>query len=132
MKAALGVCEQAPPLALAQLRARVTDYVELTKPRIAVLVLFTVAAGVLLAAGREVHWLILLHAVVGTALVAAGASALNQLLERHSDSLMRRTENRPLPAGRLQPREVAVFGTLLGVVGILYLVLLLPTAGAAA
>ena len=127
MKAAVGLCEQAPPVA----RPRVADYVDLTKPRISVLVLFTVAAGGLLAAGRSVEWLILLHAVVGTALVAAGASALNQLLERHSDARMRRTENRPLPAGRLQPFEVAVFGTLLALGGVAYLALLLPTPWAA-
>ena len=87
-----------------RLRSRWPIIVELTKPRIAVLVLFTVAAGAWLAsrgsldrAGR------CSTPLLGTALVAAGASALNQLLERHSDALMRRTENRPLPAGRLQP-----------------------------
>jgi len=58
---------------------------------------------------------------VGTGLVAGGASALNQLLERHSDALMRRTENRPLPAGRLQPLEVLVFGLVLGIGGLTYL-----------
>jgi protoheme IX farnesyltransferase len=127
MKTAVSVCEEAPPLA----RPRAADYVELTKPRVAVLVLFTVAAGVLLAAGRDVNWLVLLHTVVGTAIVAAGASALNQLLERHSDARMQRTENRPLPAGRLQPLEVAVFGALLGVGGVAYLGLLLPAPWAA-
>jgi heme o synthase len=131
MKAVLSVCEEGPPLAPSLARVRVADYVELTKPRIAVLVLFTVAAGVLLAAGRDVNWLLLLNTVAGTALVAAGASALNQLLERHSDGRMRRTENRPLPAGRLQPLEVAVFGTLLGLGGVAYLALLLPTPWAA-
>src|SRR5262249_29647626 len=62
-----------------------------------------------------------LHTVCATGLVAAGASALNQLLERHSDALMRRTENRPLPAGRLQPLEVLLFGLALGIGGLLYL-----------
>jgi len=128
MKTAVStLCEQAPPLA----RPRAADYVELTKPRVAVLVLFTVAAGVLLASGSDIRWLVLLNTVVGTALVAAGASALNQLLERHSDARMRRTENRPLPAGRLQPLEVAVFGTLLGVGGVADLGLLLPSPWAA-
>ncbi len=137
MKAAVTVCE--PPPTLARLRA--ADYIELTKPRIAVLVLFTVAAGGLLATNGEllatngtVEWLLIVqivHAVVGTALVASGASALNQLLERHSDARMRRTENRPLPTGRLQPFEVAIFGTLLGLGGVAYLALLLPTPWAA-
>jgi protoheme IX farnesyltransferase len=62
-----------------------------------------------------------LHTLVGTGLVAAGASALNQWLERHSDALMRRTENRPLPAGRLLPAEVICFGMTLGIGGLVYL-----------
>jgi protoheme IX farnesyltransferase len=61
------------------------------------------------------------HTVTATALVAAGASALNQLLERHSDARMRRTENRPLPSGRLQPLEVLLFGLGLGAAGLAYL-----------
>ena len=101
--------------------SRAADFVELTKPRIAVLVLFTVAAGALLARPLELG--LLLHTLLGTALVAAGASALNQLLERRSDALMRRTENRPLPAGRLLPGEVFVFGMGLGVAGLGYLAL---------
>jgi protoheme IX farnesyltransferase len=111
------VCEPALPL----IRSRWQDFVELTKPRIAVLVLFTVAIGALLARHGTVNWEQLLHTLLGTALVAAGASALNQLLERHTDALMRRTENRPLPAGRLQPLEVLVFGVTLGVLGTIYL-----------
>jgi heme o synthase len=101
--------------------SRVADYLELTKPRIAVLVLFTVAAGGWLAGLGEGDGLLLLHTVCATALVAAGASALNQLLERHSDALMSRTENRPLPAGRLQPWEVFIFGLALGVSGLVYM-----------
>ncbi len=108
---------EAPPA----VRTRLADYVELTKPRIALLVLFTVAVGYGLAAGPAFQWLALLHTLVGTALVAAGASALNQFLERRSDALMRRTENHPLPAGRLFPVEVLAFGLVLGVGGLVYL-----------
>jgi protoheme IX farnesyltransferase len=107
--------------ALALPRSRVADYVELTKPRVAVLVLFTVAAGAWLAGRAELDLLLLAHTVTATALVAAGASALNQLLERHSDARMRRTENRPLPTGRLQPLEVLLFGLGLGAAGLAYL-----------
>src|SRR5438128_9125471 len=96
-------------------QVRVRDYLELTKPRIAVLVLFTVAAGALLATRGPFDVALLMHTLIGTALVAGGASALNQFLERHSDALMHRTENRPLPAGRLLPVEVVVFGSMLGV-----------------
>jgi protoheme IX farnesyltransferase len=118
MKSAV-LCPEAPPTVLT--RSRLADYVALTKPRIAVLVLFTVATGTLLAAGSTLEPYTLLHAVLGTALVAAGASALNQLLERQSDGLMNRTESRPLPAGRMQPIEVLVFGATLALVGIAYL-----------
>lgn len=127
MKAAASVCVEAPALA----RPRLADYVELAKPRVAVLVLFTVGAGVLLAAGRAFPVVILLHTVFGTALVAAGASALNQWFERDSDALMHRTEKRPLPSGRLQALEVFVFGLLLGVGGVLYLALTLSHIAAA-
>ncbi len=102
-------------------RSRVADYLELTKPRVAVLVLFTVAAGAWFAGRADLDPLLVVHTVTATALVAGGASALNQLLERHSDAHMRRTENRPLPTGRLQPLEVLLFGLALGAVGLAYL-----------
>jgi protoheme IX farnesyltransferase len=104
---------------------RFADFVELTKPRIALMVLFTVAVGAWLASPGGVDLIRLFHTVVGTALVACGASALNQLLERHSDGLMSRTVNRPLPAGRLQPIEVLGFGLCLSLGGLLYLALTL-------
>ena len=107
--------------ALPVTRTRAADYLELTKPRIAVLVLFTVAAGGWLAGLHEGDGVLLLHTVIATALVAGGASALNQLMERNSDALMSRTENRPLPAGRLHPLEVFVFGMALGIGGLAYM-----------
>jgi protoheme IX farnesyltransferase len=127
MKAAATMDVQALPLA----RPRLADYVALTKPRVAVLVLFTVAAGALLAGGRGVSMAVVFHAVVGTALVAAGASALNQWIERHSDARMRRTADRPLPSGRLLPLEALVFGLLLAGVGIAYLACTLRDPSAA-
>jgi protoheme IX farnesyltransferase len=107
------------------IRIRLADYMELTKPRVGVLVLFTVAAGAWLAARGVPDLAGLVHTLLGTGLVVAGASALNQFLERHSDALMQRTENRPLPAGRLQPLEVLLFGLTLGVVGAGYLAITL-------
>ncbi len=121
MKAAVSVCVEAPALS----RPRLADFLELAKPRVTLLVLFTVAAGVLLAGGRDFHLLVLLHTVFGTALVASGAAALNQWFERDSDARMRRTEKRPLPSGRLQALEVFVFGLALGLGGVLYLALTL-------
>jgi heme o synthase len=120
------------PLADSAPASRLADYLALTKPRISVLVLFTVGAGVLFAAGPEVSFLLLFHAVFGTALVASGASALNQWLEQHTDARMRRTQNRPLPAGRLTPLEVFLFGVALGVGGTAYLALTLPSPLASA
>jgi protoheme IX farnesyltransferase len=117
MKAVMTAYPEASPL----LGRRVADYLELTKPRIALMVLLTVAAGALLASAGTPDWGIVGHTLAGTALVAAGASALNQLFERESDQLMRRTENRPLPAGRLAPLEVLLFGVLLGSGGVWYL-----------
>jgi heme o synthase len=117
MKAATTVLPEVSPLA----RVRWADYVALAKPRVSIMVLLTVATGYLLGTAGAPDWAALVHTLVGTALVAAGASAWNQVLERDTDTLMRRTEGRPLPSGRLQPAEVAVLGTALAVGGVAYL-----------
>jgi protoheme IX farnesyltransferase len=101
--------------------ARLADFVELTKPRIAALELVTVAAAAFFAAGGPVAPGLLLATLFGTALVAASASALNQWLERHSDALMERTADRPLPAGRLSARDALFFGALCAVIGVFVL-----------
>lgn len=103
---------------------RAVDYVELTKPRIVALVMLTVAASFYLAAPSGVVGLLLFHTLLGTALVAGGTNALNQVVERDVDALMRRTRGRPLPAGRLGLREAALFAWTLGVGGIAYLAVL--------
>jgi protoheme IX farnesyltransferase len=119
MKSALTVSPDAMPL----VRSRLADYVELTRLRIAVMVLFTEAAGFCLASAGAPDLARLLHTVFGTALVVAGATALNQVLERHSDALMERTRNRPLPSGRIQPLEALLFGVSLALAGLAYLAL---------
>jgi protoheme IX farnesyltransferase len=103
------------------------DYLAVTRPRIAVLVLFTVGTGGLFAALPAFPLAVLFHAVFGTALVASGASALNQWMERHTDARMSRTRNRPLPAGRLTPSSVFAFGLALALAGVVYLWLTLST-----
>ena len=115
-------------VAVPALRSRFADFLELTKPRIAVMALFTVAAGYLLAAGAAADARVLFHALLGSGLVAAGGSALNQLIERRLDSRMRRTANRPLPAGRITPEEAAAFGAGLSGAGLAYLLATVPTA----
>jgi protoheme IX farnesyltransferase len=87
--------------------------------------LLTVAAGSILASDGAPDWRIVAHALVGAALVAAGASALNQLMERDIDARMQRTKERPLPAGRLQPGEVLIFGLASVLGGVAYLALTL-------
>ncbi len=100
---------------------RFSDYVELTKPRIAVMVLLTVTVGYTL--GCEGNWQLPIVAatLLGVALVAAGSNSLNQYLERLSDAAMPRTAGRPLPGGTMTPREVLVFGVICGGAGTLWL-----------
>lgn len=105
-----------PPGAGGHLR----DYVELTKPRIVVMVMLTAAAGFWLA-GPEVHQMMtLFHVLVGTVLVAAGTNALNQVSERDADALMERTRGRPMPAGRLSVRSAQLFAWSTGLGGVAY------------
>jgi protoheme IX farnesyltransferase len=98
--------------------ARAADYLLLTKPRLNLLVLVTTLAGLYLASPSGVGLTLLLHTLVGTALVAGGSAALNQVWERRTDGLMRRTRLRPLPAGRLRATESAWFGVLLSAAGL--------------
>ena len=102
-------------------RQWVADLSAIVKPRISVLVLFTVAIGALLAERGTPDLTQLAHTLIGVALVAASSSALNQLIERHSDALMRRTETRPLPSGRMSPAEVLFLGLALAVLGLGYM-----------
>jgi protoheme IX farnesyltransferase len=96
------------------------DYLELSKSRIVLMVLITASAGYLFAA-RTVDPLLMLHALLGTALVAAGTNALNQYVEREHDAKMLRTRTRPLPAGRMTPRAALVFSAAIALVGTIYL-----------
>jgi protoheme IX farnesyltransferase len=98
-------------------------YADLIKARLTFLVVLTTLVGFYLGSPSSVNYWLMLHAVLGTAMVASGASALNQLLEREHDAKMRRTKNRPLPSGRLQPATVMVFGGVCACAGLLYLAL---------
>lgn len=102
--------------------SRVADFVSLTKPRLNFLVVATSAAGYYLGAGSPLDTVGFANTVLGTALVAGGSSVFNQIAERDVDALMTRTRLRPLPDGRVAPREAAVFGTVLSVAGLLVLV----------
>jgi heme o synthase len=93
------------------------DYLELTKPRITILILICTAVGYAFGAGNSLQWLTLAHALIGTALLASGTAALNQWYEVDSDAKMLRTRNRPLVAGRMKRSHGLIFGTLLSVAG---------------
>jgi protoheme IX farnesyltransferase len=123
----------AEPLPLADAGGKFAAYVALTKPRIVVMVLITVATGFILGARGGSHPSTLMLTMLGTGLVAGGASALNQLLERSRDGRMRRTAHRPLPSGRLSPAEAAAFGAAISAAGLAVLAWCAnPTAGAVA
>ncbi len=102
-------------------KSRAAVLADLVKARLTLLVLLTTAVGFYLGERGAVDALRLFHTLLGTALVAAGAAALNQLLERDYDAKMRRTASRPLPSGRLQPATVALFGGVCSVAGLIYL-----------
>jgi protoheme IX farnesyltransferase len=102
---------------------RPADFVELAKPRITLMVALTAGAGIALGSGESIDALRLAHTMTGTALLAAGASALNQVIERQSDGLMRRTADRPLPTGRMPSDLALLFGALLAFTGMLQLTL---------
>ena len=97
------------------------DFVALAKPRLNFLVVASAMAGYAMAGMEGLGATRLLGTLAGTGLVAGGASALNQLLERDTDALMRRTRMRPLPDHRVQPREALVFGWALAAIGLLIL-----------
>lgn len=94
---------------------------ELIKLRLTSLVLLTTAVGFYVGVRGVMDWSLLFHTLFGTALVAGGAAALNQLIEREHDAKMVRTEDRPLPSGRLQPATVLIGGVLAAGVGLAYL-----------
>src|SRR3954451_24459219 len=97
------------------------DFAELVKARLTLLVLLTTAVGYYLGVSGPLQLASLFHVVFGTALAAAGASALNQWWERQVDALMQRTMNRPIPAGRMRPRTALVLGIILSISGLIYL-----------
>jgi len=99
------------------------DYLELTKPRLSLFVLVVVFIAAWMADPVHADLVLIFHAVMGTALCAGGANALNMYVERDHDAHMHRTWNRPLPAGRLRPRDVLLFGCLLSVIGTAQLLL---------
>jgi protoheme IX farnesyltransferase len=109
------------PEAVVSDRGWIATYADLFKARLTFLVLLTTLVGFYIGFRGPVNYLLMLHTVLGTALLAAGASALNQLLEREYDAKMRRTQSRPLPAGKMQPNTVFWIGLITSLTGLIYL-----------
>lgn len=104
--------------ALAGGRSVVADYLELTKPRITLMVVLTTLVGFVMALRGQFPLGVLASALIGTGLVAGGASTLNMVMERDIDARMHRTARRPLPAGRMRPRDAVTFGLAITACGL--------------
>ncbi len=102
-------------------RTRAADFLALAKPRVVLMVLLTTAAGFYLASANAIDRLAMCHTLIGTALAAVGALALNQFVERDLDAEMDRTRHRPLPGGRLDATAALAFGAFTATAGPLYL-----------
>ena len=102
-------------------RSRAADYVTLAKPRLNLLVVGSTVAGFAMGRGDMSNIVLVLAMVGGTALVAGGASAFNQVIERRSDALMRRTRLRPMADNRMSARDALVYATVLSALGLVIL-----------
>jgi protoheme IX farnesyltransferase len=111
------VTATAPPVAA--LRA----YVELTKPRIIELLLITTVPAMIVAADGWPGWGLVIFTVVGGTLSAGGANTINQVADRDIDRIMARTNRRPIPTDRIDPRRALGFGVALGAAGFAVLAL---------
>lgn len=109
-------------VALTGTRARALDFVALGKPRLNFLVVVSALAGYVMGGSDGLGMLRLAGVLVGTGLVAGGASTFNQVYERDVDALMRRTRLRPLPDGRVQPSEAIAFAAAVSLTGLVILI----------
>ena len=103
------------------IKEKLAAFLELTKPRIAFMLVLTSVAGFYLGSKGSFDFVLLLNSVVGITLLAFGVATLNQFIERRTDALMERTMNRPLPSGKVSPAEALVFGLILTVSAEIYL-----------
>lgn len=103
------------------MREKLAAFFELTKPRIALMLVLTSAAGFYLGSDAEFNFVVFLNAMIGIALLAFGVATLNQVIERRTDALMDRTARRPLPANKVSTAEALIFGIILTVSAEIYL-----------
>ena len=100
---------------VSKIGATVADYIQLTKPRIIVLLLITTAGAMWIAGEGMVPWYQLMLTLLGGTLASASANTFNCVVDRDIDYIMERTRSRPLPSGRIQPYQAITFGSILGV-----------------
>lgn len=108
-------------ITLKDLLGTASDYYELTKPGITFTVVSSMLIGFLMGSAGMVNWATMIHAILGTYLIAAGTAAHNMFLERDLDGIMRRTSQRPLPAYRITPKQSLIFSMSLIIGGLAYL-----------
>jgi protoheme IX farnesyltransferase len=98
---------------------KIRDYIQLMKPSLSIMVVFSIVISYLLAPKVvEYDWLMILLLFVGGMLVTGSANAINQVVERDTDAQMKRTANRPIASGRLKPLDGWIFAILSGAVGV--------------
>jgi heme o synthase len=109
-------------------RARIADYIELCKPRVVALMVLTAIIAMLLASpSGTLRWQVLIYGSLGIMLAALAGGAINQLIDSRIDAVMARTQGRPLPSGRVKPRQAIIMSTILGLSGIAILFTLVNT-----
>lgn len=101
--------------------SRISDYLMMMKPELTLLSVSTAVGSAYIALHGSTQYSFLIHTLIGTILIGGAAGVLNQYMERRYDAMMKRTEQRPIPAGRVQPAEALFFGILLGIAGLSYL-----------
>jgi len=114
-------CSPATPGAALGASHRIRDYLTLAKPRVVLMIVVTTAVAYYLGSVGRPDCIHVLQTLAGTALAAGGTLALNQFMEGDCDALMRRTQDRPIPSGRLTPNEARAFGALMAAIGLGYL-----------
>jgi heme o synthase len=103
------------------MREKLAAFFELTKPRIALMLVLTSAAGFYLGSSAGFNSIVFINSMIGIALLAFGVATLNQVIERRTDALMDRTAKRPLPANKVSTAEALIFGIILTVSAEIYL-----------
>jgi protoheme IX farnesyltransferase len=117
---ALPLCSEAQTEAVASIET-LRAFLQLTKPRIVLLIAISTAVGYCYGARSGFHFVPFFNAVLGAALMAAGSATLNQWWERGIDAQMKRTKTRPIPAGSVKPNHALIFGVALSILGLLEL-----------